>query len=439
MIKISDVSRSVLELYTVPNPEYYQMIKAGKDPRYKSLTKDIRFGGQLPPGAAFWSASAGQKLSQGNSMDKGPLIYPSAKLEMRSYQAEPVEMACKVRAGIIEAPTGSGKTACASKIIQESGQKTLFLCHSIELMHQTALEIEDFLDVKPSLFYGKTKEFGNITISTYQSAVQNFQEFASQGFDLLLVDEADMFTTDNYIDFLCRFPCKRAFGFTATINVEKYDSNMTRQIRLMERLWGFVIKIETDMQTDILDNIVIYEHEKQYVDKYGIPIIPRDWALFRSELDIDEERQEAQIEYIIGNTLPDDFALVLLDRLADVDKYFSEISFKNPGHTYKLHGKMKDRERKETVAAYKSTGGILVGNVKIIGRGFNVPEANRSFLFCPMKGETPLRQAVGRILRFIPDKKSELHVWSDSSLYSQQKKKMKIFEEFYPNANIIHK
>ena len=264
MIKETDVSESVLNIYTTPNPQYYTMMRMGKPAPYISKNKKIYFGGQLPPGAAYWSHREGNTLDKGDSMKKGSLKYPKAVLKMRDYQEEPIARACGVRCALIEAPTGSGKTAMASRIIQDSGQKTLMLCNSIDLMHQSAQEIEDFLGVKPSVFFGKEKEFGNITVSTYMSAVKNKKLFAEFGFELLIVDEADIFTTDRYMEFLCTFPYKRVFGFTATLNIEKYDANMPREIRLIERLWGLVITVETDLQIDILDEILTTEYEKTY-------------------------------------------------------------------------------------------------------------------------------------------------------------------------------
>lgn len=438
MLKIQEVSRTVLDLYTVPNPKYYDLLKLGKNPHYHKKTKEIHFDGHLPPGAIYWSGVNGDNPDWRWRMKNVHYIleYPGATLKMRPYQEEPMKEACQAPAAIIEAPTGSGKTACAAMLIKESGLKTLILCHSIELTLQTAKEIEEFLGVTPALFYGKEKGMSDITVSTYMSAVKNFHEFAEYGFDLLIIDEADTFTTDNYMRFLCKFPCKRAFGFTATLTVEKYDSNMIREKGLMERLWGTVIKVETELQTEILEKIVFETYDKTYYDKYEIAIAPREWALFRKHLDEDEERKKLQIKHVCGLVDPGDFAIVLVDRVADVERYYDEISFLSPQDTYKLHGAITGKERKKTVAKFKESGGILIANIKIAGRGFNIPEANKAFLFCPMRGETPLRQAVGRILRWIPGKSSTLYDWEDSSLYAQVKKRVKVYKEFYPNAEI---
>ena len=436
MIKETDVSEKVRSLYVVPNPYYYNLIRIGKNPRFAPETKKISSGGQLPPGAAYWSARDGNPLPKDGAMEKGTIVYPNSKLEMRDYQVEPIEKACSVRAAVIEAPTGSGKTAMAAEIIKNSGQKTLVLCHSIVLMDQFAKEIEDFLGVKPSLFYGKVKEFGDITVSTYMSVRDHFNEFSEQNFELLIVDEADCFTTDAYLKVLCNLPCKRAFGFTATLNKEEYDQNMRREIRFMERLWGFVITVETEMQTDVLENIVIYEYEKTYVDEYLLPIRSNEWHLFREKLDVDEDRKEAQTDLIADTVDPGDSAIVMLDRVNDVDGYYETLRFKSSCEIYKLHGQMKTKEREEMTEKFKEEGGILVANVKIAGRGFSAVDANKAFIMCPMRGETAVIQAVGRILRWKKDKKSTLYDWSDSSLRGQIRKRIKVYEANYPNAEI---
>jgi len=433
------VSQRVRELYIIPNPYYYDLIRLGKNAQFASKTKQLSFGGNLPPGAAYWSAVDKNPLPKGDIMTRGKLIYPDSTLVMRPYQVEPIEYACTKRCALIKAPTGSGKTAMASEIIRNSGQKTLVLCHSTELMHQFAKEIKEFLGVTPKCYFGnpKYKEFGNITVTTYMSAVQNFNEFAAQGFGLLIVDEADCFATDNYLSFLCNFPYKRAFGFTATTNKEKFDQNMKREVGFMARIWGLEVEVKTNIQADVLEKIVMHRYEKVYKDEYGLPILSKDWIEFRKVLDEDQERKRAQIELISGAVDSGDSAIVLLDRVDDVDQYYQELSFHSQLPVYKLHGKMRPAERKDMVAAFKKDGGILVSNVKIAGRGFSVVAANKAFIMCPMKGETAVVQAVGRILRWMPDKKSTLYDWSDSSLAGQLRKRKKTYKTFYVNAEII--
>jgi superfamily II DNA or RNA helicase len=56
---------------------------------------------------------------------------------LRDYQLEAIDRALKTQTGVLELPTGSGKTEIAAALIKLVGVKTLFLVHTQDLLRQT--------------------------------------------------------------------------------------------------------------------------------------------------------------------------------------------------------------------------------------------------------------------------------------------------------------
>ena len=54
-----------------------------------------------------------------------------------------------------------------------------------------------------------------------------------------------------------------------------------------------------------------------------------------------------------------------------------------------------------------------------MGRGFNLPPLTKVYILFPFKLTKTLEQIVGRVKRFLVDKKSYVYLWSDSSLRYQ--------------------
>lgn len=436
MITSDNLSESVKGLYVVPNPKYTQALRAGKNPRWISKTKKIFFDNCFPFGARYWSHMAKSPLPKEN-IDK--CVAFDKEVVLRDYQIAPMQKAEKISGGLIVAPTGSGKTAMSCYLMQKIKAKTLILVHSIEMLKQTKQEIKDFLGYDAGTYFGEKKVLKDVTISTYQSAAKHFDLLNSYGFECLMVDEADIFTSDRYLKFLCNFNAKRYFGFTATNRKEEYDDLIKRGPTLLQRLWGMEVFVKTEQQTEMLKEVVFSDlYEKTYVDEYEIPIPAKEWHLFREKLDNDSERKEKQIEWVLENSDDADTSLVLLDRVQMVEDYAEELRARINMPVYMIHGGVKKKDREEQVKKFKEDGGILVANVKIAGRGFNVPKANKAFVCCPIRGESSLRQLVGRVLRKVVAKESRVYDWVEQSLLGQKRKRKNVYKTYYPKAKIIN-
>ena len=103
-----------------------------------------------------------------------------------------------------------------------------------------------------------------------------------------------------------------------------------------------------------------------------------------------------------------------------------------------LLGEIKDSERekiREEVKAYRGSC-VIIGSVKIIGRGFDVPELSLAILTTAEKFNSNIAQYLGRIIRDFPGKpKPKFIDMVDVNcfpLYAQAKSRKATFQKAFP-------
>lgn len=92
------------------------------------------------------------------------------------------------RRGVVELPTGAGKTFLAVLAIQKVGRPTLVVAPTLELLVQWQGILQQRLGVKVGMIGGGTRELEDITVITYDSAQQQM-EYLGDRFGFLVCDE----------------------------------------------------------------------------------------------------------------------------------------------------------------------------------------------------------------------------------------------------------
>jgi superfamily II DNA or RNA helicase len=137
--------------------------------------------------------------------------------------------------------TGTGKTEiafeCARLAAQLSGRDhftILFLVPRIVLIEQNVRRLRRYgvSDDHIGIYYGERKEIKEITISTYQSAINNYNLIRSA--DMVILDEVHLVSEsavafDSIFDIIVEDSHKAILGLTATINEKdpKYQTILT--------------------------------------------------------------------------------------------------------------------------------------------------------------------------------------------------------------------
>ncbi|OYT14925.1 MAG: hypothetical protein B7C24_15820 [Bacteroidetes bacterium 4572_77] len=143
-------------------------------------------------------------------------------ITFRDYQVELINIACSKNRGLIESPTGSGKTviflgimSCYPKL------NILVLCHTVTIISQTIEELKKFGFKDIQQFGGGAKiqkPSKRIVISTIQSFVKLNQKDYIDYFDCVIVDEAHAVAKQksNYSKVLGNLLAPIRLGFSAT-------------------------------------------------------------------------------------------------------------------------------------------------------------------------------------------------------------------------------
>jgi superfamily II DNA or RNA helicase len=134
---------------------------------------------------------------------------------LREYQENALDAWQNDRRGVLELPTGSGKTVIAIAAIAACDAATLVVVPTIDLLEQWTQELAAEFDVEIGQLGGGTQQLGPITVSTYDSAYLRAAEIGQQ-FELVVFDEVHHLGGEGYRDIARLLPAPARLGLTAT-------------------------------------------------------------------------------------------------------------------------------------------------------------------------------------------------------------------------------
>lgn len=119
------------------------------------------------------------------------------------------------RQGVIELPTGSGKTVIGLKAIEAVGQSTLVIVPTIDLLTQWRRELLREFDCQIGQLGGGEQTPGPITVATYDSAYLRADDLGDR-FGLVIFDEVHHLGGEGYRDIARMLVAPARLGLTAT-------------------------------------------------------------------------------------------------------------------------------------------------------------------------------------------------------------------------------
>jgi superfamily II DNA or RNA helicase len=140
-------------------------------------------------------------------------------ITFRDEQLYAIYTALKQQRGIIQHPTGTGKTLLGCAILSGFwGHPFLWLCHTKDLMYGAAKEIKSFGFDVGLIGDGHAEPLHDVVVSTRQSFVERAEEYGKR-FVGVLVDEAHHISAfeGEYARILTAVPAPLRFGLTATM------------------------------------------------------------------------------------------------------------------------------------------------------------------------------------------------------------------------------
>ena len=151
------------------------------------------------------------------------------------YQEEAVQKMLAAKGGILIGGCGSGKTNCGIEIIHRLGKNALWLCHTKDLLKQTAKRIKSLYPNMPvgTITEGKIDMVQNgITISTIQTLVNVDPDIYKNNFEVVMTDECHHISGSptlqkSFVKVISRIPARYKFGLTAS---EKRNDTLTKSM-----------------------------------------------------------------------------------------------------------------------------------------------------------------------------------------------------------------
>ncbi|MFB6178565.1 MAG: DEAD/DEAH box helicase family protein [Halorientalis sp.] len=117
--------------------------------------------------------------------------------------------------GVLELPTGSGKTVIGIAAIERLGTPTLVVVPTIDLLEQWREELETEFEEPIGQFGGGEQRREPITVSTYDSAYLRAED-VSDAFGLVIFDEVHHLGGEGYRDIARLLAAPARLGLTAT-------------------------------------------------------------------------------------------------------------------------------------------------------------------------------------------------------------------------------
>lgn len=356
--------------------------------------------------------------------------------------------------GSIIYSTGTGKTEiafeCARKIatlIAERNPqivfKILFLVPRIVLIEQNIKRLTKYgiKKEKIGVYYGEKKDIREITFSTYQSIIKNFDLIKQS--DMIILDEMHMVSEtakkfSRIFDVLQDNPDKLILGLTATIDED--DLRYSKIMNLIPPIKKYMIK-EAVNDGRLSEPKIIFkpvkmdlEERKVYEETTGTireislklktsnPLViskllkiggPRArlaklWfeSVYKRKKLLTETRSKLNESVNIVKNHPTEKIMIFSETIESIDK-ISEILKKNKISSQIIHNKVKTKERQEILNVWGKNFFVLL-SVHTLEIGFDIPSVGIAIIVSNTKNMHQLVQRIGRVIRKTDQKTQSL-------------------------------
>lgn len=344
-----------------------------------------------------------------------PDVALSFRGQLRPFQQKAVEALLQRDFGVLDAPTGSGKTVIALFMVAERKQPALVVVHTKELLNQWIDRIEAFLGIPGDqvgvVGDGKQIIGEKVTVALVQSLYKCAREVAPY-IGQLITDECHRTPARTFTDALTAFGSHYMLGLSATpwrrdglsrlifwhVGDIAHEIKKEDLIKTGDILPAEVITRETDFST-------FFDPSEEY-------------SRMLSELTQDAKRN-ALIAADVAREAQNGsgICLVLSDRKRHCTTLCDLLSEKGVVSEV-LTGDLSNGERQDIVDRLnRGKIKVLVATGQLIGEGFDCRQLSTLFLATPIKFDGRTLQYLGRVLRPAPGKdKAKIFDYVDANI-----------------------
>lgn len=416
--------RDAPTLSPLPGVETDPRSGTGRAPayRYAAIRRALEVAGiSVDDRVPAWEPSTGSEAEGG-----GPGLSLSTDYDLREYQAEALAAWHDADdRGVLELPTGAGKTVIAIRAMVDLGVPTLVVVPTIDLLEQWQRELETEFDVPIGRFGGGEQRREPITVSTYDSAYLKAED-VGDAFGLVVFDEVHHLGGEGYRDVARLLAAPARLGLTATF--ERPDG---AHETVAELVGGRVYALDVDdlagehlapydirrIEVDLTPEERERYDEKQgtfleYVREAGITFTSgEDYRKLVMRSGNDPRAREALLAKSAAREVMMN-ADRKLERLADLlERHRDDRTIVFTAHTELVY-RISERflipaitaetgaaERREILERFRdgTYGRVVAANV--LDEGVDVPDANVAVVLSGSGSEREFTQRLGRVLR----------------------------------------
>ena len=320
----------------------------------------------------------------------------------------------KAKNGIVQAPTGSGKSILALWLICKLNIPTIIVVHTNELLEQWKNRIKQFLKMnKIGHIGGGIIQINTITVALVQT-LRN-QPNLLGNFGTIVIDECHIAATESYGMVINEFNGPYVIGLSAT------PRRKDGKTKVMHWYLGEVKTLISYEKAERTPCIAYFMGTEFKLDKKSKISFQKTYSKALVLLTENDDRNKLIIDTVLKNI--DFFGVHLI--LSQSSKHLITLMDMLPDHikliSRLLVGSVAKKDRIEIVKLM-SIGKVkfIFATDKLLGTGFDEPLLSVLHLTTPIKDPDRLTQYIGRITRIHGDKK-----------------KSKVFDYFDKYENIL--
>lgn len=343
------------------------------------------------------------------------LTYP--KIRLFDDQQRLVATALENHRGIIQSPTGTGKTIlCYAMIYPCMPCRALVICPSKSIMTQTAKKFEEEFGLKTSVCGGGQKDLSGDVVVSLINTLNNLdpKEYCDV-FDIVIVDEAHHAASFDgmYHNFLTNCLAPIRIGLTATVDKANTEKGMAAEGLLGPVIGKFTFQEAVEakriakpvlklLPTPINSNI---QEMKTYKEIYDVGVV------------FNRQRNSLVVDYVAKAAGENKTSIVFVRFLNHAELLVKAINAAGVTCTY-VSGSVSDKEREETkIALSKKTIKCVVAT-SAWREGVDVPNLDIVVNAAGYLSEKAVLQMAGRAFRIAEGKSEGIFVdFIDSGKY----------------------
>lgn len=335
-------------------------------------------------------------------------------LELRDYQLPARDAMIDWAQGLVQMPTGGGKSAVALEAIRWAGQRTLVIVGKTALARQWEAMALDHYGYKAGIIGEGEWQEEDLTIALWQTLWARREEIPEDfwtSYGAVVGDEIHHAAAMGLADLMSRFPAFYRWGLSAT---PEWDPLL---FPIVQAVVGPVIHRTTDEEIgDKLIHpsvrIVETDFDFRYIDTHflGRKRVGNNYSAMMSELCTDHDRNDLIAGIAREEAQAGHHVLIVTRRIEHVKQLVSRLekTLRVGSRLHALTGAQTGADAQRILRAIENAEGGTVLISTVADEALDMPPLDRLIMAFPLRRIPLVKQQAGRVMRPSPGKEDAI-------------------------------